>query len=296
MDTNPSAPDVDTVLAGQEEDFEVGLAALAKMVGDAKTFLCRAPGSLKWLQNQSGIEIAEFEGPHPAGTVGLHIHTLASVDRERNAWHIGYQDVAAAGHLLKTGHLYVERIVSLAGSAVRKPRLLRTRIGASIDALVQGELIDGENRVLTGSVFCGRVASGEALGYLGRYHSQITALLEGRKQQLFGWLGLGLNRFSFTRLFLSRLAPKKKRTFDTNAGGGQRTMVPVGLYEKVFAFDLLVTPLLRALLAEDDERAEELGCLELEEEDLALCSFICPCKIDYGVALRKALSRIEEEG
>lgn len=294
-DTNPLAAAPEVALKGRETDFEVGVRALSKLT-DGKTYLCRRPGSGVPGDPSWGVEVAEFDGPHPSGTAGLHIHLLTPVSRERTVWHLHYQDVASIGRLFRTGTLDVERVVSLGGPVVKKPRLLRTRVGASINDLTEGELQDGESRLISGSVLSGRAASGEAVGYLGRFHLQVSALKEGREREFLGWMSPGVSKFSVTRLFLSALSKGKRFDLTTNMNGSERAMVPLGLYEKVMPMDLMPTHLLRSLVVGDVEKAEELGCLELDEEDLALCTFVCPGKTEYGPLLRRNLEQIEKEG
>jgi len=295
MDSNPLAPIPQVVYAGQQEAFEQGLAAIAKL-REGHIYLCAEEGSPITAGPYSGVTVETFRGPHPAGAVGTHIHTLMPVHRERVAWHINYQDVIAIGHLFTTGELNVERIVSLAGPATTNPRLLQTRVGASTTDLVDGELGDGEVRVISGSVLSGRTAQGDALGYLGRYHHQVSCLFEGREREFLGWLGPGQEKFSVVNTFVSKLSPKKKFAFNTSTNGSERAMVPIGMYERVMPLDILPTFLLRTLVVGDIEQAEKLGCLELDEEDLALCTFVCPAKYEYGPYLRQTLTQIELEG
>ena len=295
MDSNPLAPSMDVVLEGAEKDFERGLQALAKLV-DGPVFLCKATGSKISPPPHSGISVEEFDGPHPAGTPGLHIHLLAPVSRQKAVWHIGLQDVVAIGRLLQTGRLDVTRVVALGGPVVKQPRLVRTRLGASTDGLTAGELEDGENRVISGSVLSGRSAQGDVHGYLGRYAQQISVIKEDREREFLGWLNPGLNRFSATRAFLSWLTPGRKFAFGTSTNGSPRPMVPIGVYEKVMPLDIPATFLLRSLVVGDLEKAEQLGALELEEEDVALCAFVSPSKYDYGAYLREVLAAIEKEG
>ena len=217
--------------------------------------------------------------------------------RDRVSWYINYQDVIAIGHLFATGKLDVSRVVSLAGPSVRDPRLVRTRIGASLDGLTDGELNDGENRVISGSVLSGRKAAGEIHGYLGRHHLQVSVLPEDRERVFLGWLSPGSEKYSTTNIFVSALTRRiQKFNFTTTTNGSHRTMIPLGTYEEVVPLDILPTFLLRSLLVNDLETAERLGCLELDEEDLALCTFVCPGKNDYGTALRRNLETIEREG
>jgi Na+-transporting NADH:ubiquinone oxidoreductase subunit A len=294
-DSNPLAPAPDVVFAGQAENFDRGLQALAKLT-DGPVHVCKAQGSLIPVPNGGRFQSEEFAGPHPAGTAGLHIHKLDPVDRSKTVWHIGYQDVISIGKLFATGRLDVSRVISLAGPGVTRPRLLKTRIGASTTELTSREIHEGEQRVISGSVLSGRRAMGDIFGYLGAYHQQITVLPEGRQREFLGWLTPGADRFSIVNAYLSKLVPGKQFPFSTTTYGSDRAMVPIGMYEAVMPMDILPTFLLRALLVGDLERAEELGCLELDEEDLALCTFVCPGKSEYGPLLRQMLDQIEKEG
>lgn len=295
-DPHPLAPDPTAVLAGRGDHWKAGLAVLAKLVPEGRLVVCVGPGFELETPDTNGIEVHAFEGRYPAGTPGLAMHTLFPVNRERTAWHIGYQDVAAVGHLFQTGKLDVERVVALTGPGIEAPNLVRTRLGAPVDDLVATRRKPGSQRAISGSALNGREASGDVTGYLGRYHQQVTVLNEADERRFLGWLAPGLDVFSVLRLFASRLLPVSKPHFSTDHHGGERAMVPLGVFEKIWPFELLPTPLLRALLADDIETAEALGCLELAEEDVALLSFVCPSKIDYGRALRNMLDRIEEEG
>lgn len=295
IDTDPLAPDVETVLRGREADFERGLAALATLT-DGPVFLCTAEALALPVPATERLRHERFAGPHPAGTVGFHIHTLDPVGRNRTVWHVGYQDVLAIGHLCATGTLDVRRVVALAGPLVARPRLIETRLGASTDELVAGELSEGAPRVIAGSVLSGRAAMGAELGFLGRFHRQISVIPEPEAREFFGWAKPGLNKYSATRAFLSSLVPGRRYALTTALHGSQRAVMPMGLYEQVMPFDLEPTFLLRALVTGDLEKAEALGALELDEEDLALCTFVCTGKNDYGPYLRKVLTTIEKEG
>jgi Na+-transporting NADH:ubiquinone oxidoreductase subunit A len=295
IDTDPLAPDVETVIRGREADFAAGIETLAKLT-DGLTFVCTSPSFSIAVPTGDRIRHEQFAGRHPAGTVGFHIHTLAPVGRTRTAWHVGYQDVLDIGRLFLTGAIGVERVVALAGPAVPSPRLIRTRVGASTDELVRGQLVPGDVRVISGSVLSGRIAAGDVFGYLGRYDRQVSALVEGREREFMGWAGPGLRKFSVVGVFLSRLVPRQRFAFTTALNGSLRAIVPIGVYERVMPFDLQPTFLLKAIVTQDVERAEQLGCLELDEEDVALCTFVCPGKNDYGPPLREILSTIEKEG
>jgi Na+-transporting NADH:ubiquinone oxidoreductase subunit A len=291
MDTNPLAAEPELIIAEQTDAFKAGLQVLKRLT-EGKLYVCKAPNAKI---PAAGIEtIEEFSGPHPAGLAGTHIHKLDAVSAAKTVWSIGYQDVIAIGQLFTTGCLNSERIISLAGPQVSKPRLVRTLVGANLTELTAGELTEGENRVISGSVFGGRTAA-EGLGYLGRFHNQISVLEEGRDRPLLHYLRPGFERFSVMPIYISRFL-NKTFNFTTTTNGSERAMVPVGTYERIMPLDILPTQLLRALIVEDMEVAVNLGALELDEEDLALCSYTCPGKYEYGPILRTNLTRIEQEG
>lgn len=294
MDSNPLAPDPAVVIAESREHFMHGLSVLGALT-DGKVFVCKAPDANIPIAGVQKIDVVEFSGPHPSGLVGTHIHHLDPVSVQRMVWHIGYQDVVAIGHLFTTGRLSVDRIVSIAGPMVNQPRLIRTRNGANTDDLLRGELKNMDSRAISGSVFNGRRAAGWAR-YLGRYHNQITVLEENRDRELMGWILPGGNKFSKINVFTSSINRAKTFDFTTSQNGSPRAMVPIGNYEEVMPLDILPTQLLRALLVRDTDSAQALGCMELDEEDLALCAFVCVGKYEYGPALRASLEQIEREG
>lgn len=292
IDTHPLAADPALVIAEQAEAFEQGLKVLSRL---ARVFLCKAPGAALPGENLSQVKAESFAGPHPAGLAGTHIHFLDPVSANKTVWSIGYQDVIAVGKLFTTGQLSVERVVALGGPVVEQPRLLRTRLGACLNELTAGELKPGNNRVISGSVFGGRNARG-AFAYLGRYHQQVSCLAEGNDREMLHYLRAGVNKHSVLNVFVSKLMGGKRFDFTTTTNGSPRAMVPVGNYEKVMPLDILPTQLLRLLIVGDTEMAQKLGCLELDEEDLALCSYVCAGKYEYGPILRDNLTRIEKEG
>jgi Na+-transporting NADH:ubiquinone oxidoreductase subunit A len=296
-DTNPLAGSVPQMVAGQEEALRDGLRAVSTLT-EGPTYLCVGPDWSIDTGSISGVQTEVFKGKHPAGLVGTHIHTLCPVSRKRTAWHLGVQDVIAIGHLVRTGKLYTDRVVAFTGPAVTEPRLLRTRIGASVSEFTGGGLKPEvtEPRVISGSVLYGHTAQGETTGYLNRYDAQISALGEDRERKFLGWLAPGAGIYSTIGAFVSRWLPSKDFDFTTTTNGSHRAMVPIGMFERVMPLDIMPTFLLRSLLVGDVERSEELGCLELHEEDLALCSFVSPGKEDYGVALRNVLTDIWQEG
>lgn len=293
-DTNPLAADPDVVIAPAIETFFDGIHALSNLT-DGKVYICAGPGSPSLKQTTERIQAVVFCGPHPAGLVGTHIHHLEPVGSSKTVWHLNYQDVIAIGLLFTTGCLDLSRVVSLGGPQVRRPRLLRVPLGANLDELVDGELFDGPCRIVSGSVLSGRRATGPE-AYLGRYHLQVSVLGERSDREFLGWLAPGRNKFSANRLFASSFTARRRFNLTTSQHGSPRAMVPIGSYEKVMPLDILITLLLKALLVNDTETAKALGCLEFAEEDLALCSFVCCSKYDFGEALSATLQSIAKTG
>jgi Na+-transporting NADH:ubiquinone oxidoreductase subunit A len=291
IDTHPLAADPQVVIKENEAAFKAGLTAMTKLAG--KVFLCTAPNSS--VPVVDGIKKEEFDGPHPAGLVGTHIHFLDAVGEKKFVWHIGYQDVIAIGQLISSGKLYTERVVSIAGPAARNPRLVKTRMGASLVDLVKEETHETEAiRTISGSVFGGRTAA-DSFAFLGRFHNQVSLLKEGTEREFLGWHSPGFNKFSIKNIYVSKLMPRKM-AFDTNANGSLRSIVPIGSYEKVMPLDIYPTFLLRSIMSGNTDMCIKLGALELDEEDISLCTFVDPCKNDFAPRLRANLIKIEKEG
>ena len=289
IDSRPLAAEPQHFIASQAAEFETGLKVLKKLT-EGTVFLCAAPGVDLPGAGVAGVQREDFSGPHPAGLVGTHIHFLAPVSQQKQVWSIGYQDVVAIGSLFTTGKIFSDRVVALAGPGVTRPRLLKTRAGASLEEITAGEIQAEGQRVISGSVLDGRKAVGST-AFLGRYHNQVSVLTEGTKREFLQFVMPGATKFSLTRLFTASLLGNKGVEITTSTGGSHRAMVPLGTYEEI-----LPTQLLRALLVNDVDTAIQLGCLELDEEDLALCTFACTGKYEYGPYLRDMLSRIEAEG
>ncbi|MBK9664277.1 MAG: Na(+)-translocating NADH-quinone reductase subunit A [Gammaproteobacteria bacterium] len=293
MDTSPLAADPALVLAAEADSFRQGVQVLAALT-DGKVFVVGGAGGATPRVEAPRVVHEEFAGPHPAGLVGTHIHFLDPVHERKTVWSIGYQDVIAIGKLFTTGRLHCERVIALGGPSVERPRLLKTLLGASVEELCAGEIAGGEPRILSGGVLAGRSARG-SLAFLGRYHTQVSVLPEGRERLLLGWLSPGAKRHSMMRIYLSSLFGLKPVAMNTSTNGSPRALVPIGAYEKVMPLDVLATPLLKSLIVGDVEAAAKLGALELDEEDLALCTYVCPGKYEYGPILRDNLTRIEME-
>lgn len=294
VDTRPLAADPSVIIKERANDFTNGLSVISKLTA-GKTYLCKAMGAD--VAANSAVQVAEFSGPHPAGLPSTHIHLIDPVNINKFVWHIDYQAVIAIGALFTTGKLNVERVVSLAGPTVKNPRLVRTRVGANLQDLVAGELQDVENRVISGSVLYGHQAAGP-VDYLGANSLQVSVLKEGRDRELFGWIVPGAQKYSAMNVFVSSKDRAAGRLFPltTDKNGSNRAIVPVGVYESVMPMDILSTPLLKAIVVGDSDTAQLLGCLELDEEDLSLFTFVDPGKHDFAPVLRANLTKIEKEG
>ena len=273
IDTEPLAPDPALVIAAYPSEFCRGMDTLSQLT-ESPLYLCQAGNAHMPVGESRRLHVAEFEGPHPAGLPGTHIHQLCPIGFDgTEVWHMGYQDVIALGCLMATGRSWLQRVISLAGPAVDDPRLITLPVGAAIDEVVAGELNDEGARVISGSFLSGHSAVGTE-AYLGRHHRQITALPEANQESL---------------------SPSRTAVFDTTLGGEPGPLIPTDDFERVALPGILPVPLLRALLVGDVERARDLGALELVEEDMMLLSYVCPSKTDYGLLLRKVLEQLREE-
>ena len=286
------SPEAELIINNNSEAFNEGLKNISVLT-EGKTFVCTRENSEIKVNN---FEIHEFSGPHPAGLAGTHIHFLDPPNSEKIVWSIGYQDVIAIGKLFLTGFINVERIVAISGPLAKKPRLVKTILGASLDDILEGEFDKSQDcRIISGSILSGFHAFDD-LAFLGKYSRQITIIKEDKEKHFFGWIKPQPNKFSVMPVLLSAFSFFKLFDLTSNLNGGRRAMVPTGVFETLMPQDYLPTQLLRSLLVMDTDVAQSLGALELDEEDLALCTFACPAKYEYGTALRDSLFKIEKEG
>ena len=296
LDTQPLSPNPEIITNLNTDNFNFGLKVLKRLV-DCPIHISTGPNSNLDLQEDDQVIKHIFSGPHPAGLVGTQMHYISPASLSNINWTIGYQDVIAIGAQFRTGKVFVERVVSLAGPQVNEPKYLKTRLGACTDEVTAGQLTQRENRVISGSVISGREAIGP-YAYLGRYHNQISVVAEpnSKDREFMNWLTPGPRKFSKIPLFLSSLFPKKLYKFKALMNGSDRPIVPIGVYEEVLPLNFLPAMLLRNIVLMDTEKIQALGGLELDEEDLSLCSFVCPGKYDFGSLLRAGLTKIEVEG
>lgn len=295
FDTAPLAPDYNFILENSSfSHFKTGIKALSKLTrGKVNLVLKAGAEGNKPLEGLGGVEVSYFSGPHPAGNVGIQIHHLDPVNKGETVWYVNFQDVIAIGRLFAEGVYRPERLVALTGSEVLRPRYFKMMAGASVAGVVEGNVKEGNLRVISGNVLTGTRL--ERNGYLGFYDSQITVIPEGNYFEMFGWALPGTGKLSFSRTFVSSLLPKKIFKPDTNYHGGERAFVVTGLYEKVLPMDVYPMQLLKAIIARDIDMMENLGIYEVAEEDFALCEFVCPSKIEIQSIVREGLDLIRKE-
>ena len=296
MDTNPLSLDPELIISNNLDNFELGLSAIRLLSGSPLHLCIKQDSSLTFKQEENTHEHI-FYGPHPSGLAGTHMHFISPATIDNINWHISYSDVILIGSFFSEGKIPTNKYICLSGPKIENPRIISTRIGACIDEICAGELSQSENRVVSGSLINGREAIG-SYAYLGKYHNQICAIEEPNSsdRELFDWALLGRNRFSKLGIFISSLLKNKEFNIKARMYGPDRAILPLGVYEEVFPLNLLITPLLRALAVGDTQELQSLGILELDEEDLALCSFVCPSKYDFSYLLRERLNAIEVEG
>lgn len=293
MDTNPLAVDPAFIINQSANEFASGINILSKF--GVPVYVCQAPDAKLPDLIAANVKVAKFAGPHPAGLSSTHVHCIDPVNANKSVWTIGYQDVIAIGKLFTSGQLDVSRHIALAGPLFNSPRVFATRLGASVEGLIEGRTVEGSKRIISGSVLNGHEAAGET-AYLGRYDNQVSVIEEQEDREFMGWIAPGLTKFSALNVFVSSLFKPRAFNISTSQYGSPRAIVPIGVYEKVMPLDILPTPLIKSILVQDTDSAQQLGCLELVEEDLALLSFVDPGKHDFGPVLRSTLMQIEKEG
>jgi Na+-transporting NADH:ubiquinone oxidoreductase subunit A len=295
FDTAPLAPDLNFMMEHTSSElFTAGLKALKKLTdGPVNLVLNGNADSTGLLKNAEGVEKHYFSGPHPAGNTGVHIHHIDPVNKGEAVWYVNLQDVAVIGTLFKEGVYRNDRIIALAGSEVTSPGYFKIRTGASVKELVNGRVKEGNLRYISGNVLTGTKIGRE--GFLGFYDNMVTVIPEGDYFEFFGWIKPGMNKYSFSKTFLSSLFRNKEFRLDTNLHGGHRAFVMTGQYEEVLPMDIYPMQLLKAILAEDIDNMENLGIYEIAEEDLALCEFICPSKMEIQAIVRQGLDLMVKE-
>ncbi len=292
MATEPLAVSPAVALAGREEDFAKGLQVVG-LLSPRTVLSIGANETAPALTKASGVEIHQFKGPHPAGTTSVHINRISPINKGETVWTLNYQDVVIIGHLARTGNLKLERVVSLCGTGISKPRAVTAVAGAQLEGFLSTELKSGAYRVISGSVLTG--ANVGKNGYLGYYASQITAIPEGQGTDFFGWVIPSFGKWSISRTLFSWMTPSKKYDLNTKQHGEDRAFVVTGVYDKVFPLDILPMPLIKAMWAKDLEKMEQLGAYEVVAEDFALCEVVCPSKQELQKLAGEAIDLLYTE-
>lgn len=293
FDSSPLAPDYQFILKDSLNYFQTGIDALAKLTS-GKVFLGLDATIKNNIFSQiKNVELNYFKGKHPAGNVGVQIHKTKPINKGDTVWYLNPQDIVMIGKFFTEGIYDASRIIAVTGPEVKNPVYCKTIIGSKITQIVEGQARQGHIRHISGNVLTGSTIKND--GFLGYYHHQLTMIPEGDYYEFIGWALPGLKKHSNSRTFLSFLFPGKKYDFDTNYHGGQRPFVMTGQYEKVFPFDIYPVYLLKAILAEDIEKMEELGIYEISEEDFALCDYVCTSKIETQQIVRKGLELLRKE-
>lgn len=293
FDTNPLAPDFEIALKGEEANFQTGLDALAKL---AKTYLsiCASQKSSA-LVNAKNVEVNVFDGPHPAGNVGVQINHLAPVNKGETVWTIDPQAVIFIGRLFNTGYVDMTRTVAVTGSEVKKPAYCKLKVGALLTNVFAGNVTTGrELRYISGNPLTGKKVSPN--GFLGAFHSQLTVIPEGNDiHEMLGWIMPRVNEFSTSRSYFSWLQGKKEYALDARVKGGERHMIMSNEYDRVLPMDILPEYLVKAIIAGDIDRMEQLGIYEVAPEDFALCEFVCSSKMELQRIVRDGLDMLRRE-
>lgn len=294
FDTAPLAPDFDFIVHGQGEAFQAGIDILSKLTeGKIHLNLKGEMKGSKVFSNSKKVALNYFEGPHPAGNVGVQIHKLDPINKGDVIWYLGPQEVITIGKLFLEGKYDATKIIALTGSEVLKPRYYKVINGISIKELISSNVNDGDLRYISGNVLTGTRI--DRVGYLGFYDSQVTVIPEGKYYEFLGWALPGLGKFSYSKTFLSWLTPSKKYNLDTNLHGGERAVVMSGHFEKVFPFDIYPVQLIKAILIKDIDQMENLGIYEIDDEDFALCEVIDTSKMEIQSIVREGLDFLRIE-
>ena len=297
FDSSPLAPDYNFILEGREEDLQTGFNALCQLTKGKVHLNIDDKNDSALFSNIKGVEINKFAGKHPAGNVGTQIHHIDPINKGEYIWTINIQDLVIIGNYFNTGKLNARKTIALSGSEVSEPQYYNVLIGTNLDGILKGKVKGNHVRLISGNVLTGDQK--QQNDYLGYYHNQITVIPEGDNYKFFltkGWLGLGFDKFSNSRLFPTFLLPKSKQfVLDTNTNGEERAFVVTGELERVFPFDIFPMQLVKAAMTKDIDGMENLGIYEVAPEDFALCEYVCTTKINIQDEIRKGLDIVAEE-
>ncbi|MFW5890005.1 MAG: Na(+)-translocating NADH-quinone reductase subunit A [Marinilabiliaceae bacterium] len=293
FDTAPLAPDYDFIMTGKENEFQAGIDVLKKLCDNIHIGINDEAASKIYTQTR-GVTLHRFSGPHPAGSVGIQLHHVMPVNKGEKVWTLQPQEVVSLGKLFLTGKPDFSRTIVVNGSEIKKPAYFQTRMGAKITPYIENNINTDENiRLISGNVLTGTELSDD--GFLGFYHSQITAIPQGDEYEFMGWARPGFDKFSMSRTFFSWLQPRREYRLSANMHGGKRAIVVSGQYEEVLPMDILPEQLFKSILVEDIDKMEQLGIYEIAEEDIALCEFVCTSKMDLQKIVRDGINLMMKE-
>ena len=290
FDSAPLAPDYNFVLQNDKVAVEAGLALLARLT-NGKVHLSARKGDEGYMSEVKGVEYHTFSGKHPVGNVGVQIHHIDRIAKGDVVWTVNIQDVALIGRFVTTGKLDMTKVIAVAGSEAKKPCYKRIIAGAAVESIV-GK-VDAKVRIISGDVLTGVKTAHD--GYISAGANMLSLIPEGDVYELLGWAMPRFHRFSVSRAYFSWLCPKKEYKLDTNLNGGERPFVVTGLYENYLPMDVYVAYLLKAILVKDLDKMENLGIYEVLPEDLALCEFVDPSKIEMQQIVRDGINLMIKE-
>lgn len=295
FDTHPLAPDYGFVMQKEEQNFQAGIQILKKLT--KATIHLNIDGKNEVPQVFSkceGVQLNKITGAHPAGNVGVQIHHLDPINKGDIAWTVNPVGVAQIGKLFLEGKYDTSKLVAVTGSQIKNAGYVKTYAGACFDKILSGNVEGDHNRFISGNVLSGEAVGHD--GYLGYYHSQITVIPEGDKEEFLGWIKPSAKKLSYHRAFglLSFMGGSKEYEVDTNTYGEHRNFVVTGSFEDVLPMDVLPMYLFKAIMAEDYEDMETLGIYELIEEDVALCEYIDVSKNPLQEILREGIDLMKE--
>ena len=292
FDSAPLAPSYDFLLNGQEEELQAGLDALAKLTAGKVYLSVGKKTTNKGLREAQNVVITEFDGPHPAGNVGVQINKLKPVNRGETVWTLNALDVVIIGRLFSKGIVDLTRTVALTGSEVKQRGYYRMVIGTELKSLFSNNVTDGISlRYISGNPLTGRKIDEE--GVLRAYDSQVTVIPEGDDvHEAFGWASLSPAKYSAGCTYPTL---KKAYRLDARLKGGPRAIIVSNEYDKVFPMDIYPEQLIKAIMAFNIDKMEALGIYEVAPEDFALCEFVDTSKLELQHIVRTGLDMLRKE-
>jgi Na+-transporting NADH:ubiquinone oxidoreductase subunit A len=298
LESAPFVPPAELQVEGREKEFQQGLDALAKLTDGKVHLVYRSDSRCKAFKEAKNVEIHTAEGPHPVANHSLHIQQISPIRSVNDlVWTLNAWDVAAIGHLLLHGRVLVERVIGIGGPGILADRIgyFRSRIGFPISLLAAGRAANQPLRFISGDPLMGQKV--EMDDFLGLTHFVFCAIPENEEREFLHFMGLGLRKYSFSRAYMSGHLDNSKRTYDftTSQHGEHRAFIDSTLYDKVMPLPIPTMLLVKAVMAEDFELAEELGLLEVDSEDFALPTFVCPSKMEMTEIIKAGIRRYAKE-